>query len=361
MPKPTLHLSAPALGGALAAALAVGFGLGWLVGRPGAAAAARNGGSAGVGAGSPGPSNGSRAPDLADVRRGGSAATPGGAGARTGASGEALPPGHAHAHDDDPPPDLDRYPPGSFDRLFAEFIGQMREEAVPAGPLGEALLRDPGLLDEALARLQTERDPQKLAALAALLGQVHHPAVDALAVQLAQGADPQLRAAALDILDAFETPAAVAPAVAILAHERSPDLVARAIHALPEPCGFGAAEAAPVAAELRRQATGAEDAEVRRRAALAYAHWGGADAEEVLILSLRGDPSPDVRAAAAFGLEARRARSAEAIGALVAAMQRQGEARIVRDNAYQALSRVGPLPPAAAAAYRAYEIEREGG
>jgi HEAT repeat protein len=252
-----------------------------------------------------------------------------------------------------------RYPPGSFEALFANFASQMSENAVPGEALQDALERDPGLMAEAVARFRTERDPEQLAILATLLGRVHTPEVESLAIDLAQGADPIMKAAALDILDAFQTPLAIPAVLPILQSDRDPAMLGRAIYALPEPRGISASEAAPIEQELIRL-TGNEDVDVRVRALITYGHWGGTEADGVLINALQNDPTPDGRAAAAFAMERRASRDPAAIQALGRTLANHDEAALVRENAYQALGRLGPLPPEVKGAYDAYRIEREG-
>lgn len=146
--------------------------------------------------------------------------------------------------------------------------------------------------------------------------------------------------------------------VDILRAERDPGLLGAAIHALPEPHGASAADAAPVSRGLR-DALSSNDPEVRRRAAIAYAGWGE-NAEATLAALLRDDPSPAVRAGAAFALELCRPRQDETRQALARAVARRDEDRLVRENAWRALGVAGALGADQAAIYRAFAEEMEG-
>jgi HEAT repeat protein len=200
---------------------------------------------------------------------------------------------------------------------------------------------------------------ERLGVIAALLGERHEPAVEALAVDLARTGDRAHRLAALAILDAFETPAAIPVVSEILAAERDPEILQAALYALPDGGGMGVETAEALDRDLRRLAAEGEP-ETRRRALRALGSWGTAADDATLVGALRGDRDPAVRAAAAFALEQRRGGGEEGIRTLAEVVSRRDEDRDVRENAWQALRRAGPLPPAARAAYDAYAAEREG-
>jgi hypothetical protein len=235
---------------------------------------------------------------------------------------------------------------GDRGTAFADTIARLRE--------------DPAALAQAIARFRSETDPARLSALALVLGLVRDPAVEAIAMDLARAGDREHRLAALEILDAFETLAAIPVASEILAREDDPALLRAALHALPEPAGVAADVAAVVDRELVRLARDAADPETRRRAVERLGAWAFSPEDEVAIVDALGrDPDPGVRAAAAFALGGRRGGPA-VVRALAEALARRDEDRDVRENAWQALRRAGPLPPEARAAYEAYAAEREG-
>jgi hypothetical protein len=238
----------------------------------------------------------------------------------------------------------------------------VREAALLAqGALVEALAADPDALLRAIARFRGLTDPTDLEALAVALAQVADPAVEDAALEVARrDADPRRRAAALDILDHMDTPAARDVALDVLATEQDVELRRRALMAVPPPAGVSHEQAAAVLTTLNRILGGDRDEDLRQRAAVDLGSWGRSTAElRPLLDILARDPSPKVRAGAAFGLEAARDRSPEVVAALVRALQSQSEDPDVRENCWRALSAISPLPADAQAAWQTYKDQHE--
>lgn len=349
------------------AGAALGFAAGLAVG-----ALVLGAGSASGGGGVAGPA---LAPGAAASRAEGSGlVAPSGSRDRPRAPGERAPDlrhaavaagGHG-ARPEEPPDAPAPRPPADLAGEIAKIASEEDGAGVAASDLVRRLRADPALVAAAIARFREETDPARLAALAAVLGRVRDPAVEALALELARpgGGDRAHRLAALDILDAFETPAAIPLVAGLLAEERDPLILSGAIHALPEPAGVALEAAIEIDRDLARLAERAPDVETRRRAVEKLGSWGvgGGEHDALLLRALRDDPDPEVRAAAAFAIEQRRAAPAvpAALEALAAAVARRDEDPQVRENAWQALRRAGPLPRNVRAVYEAYAAEREG-
>jgi hypothetical protein len=229
------------------------------------------------------------------------------------------------------------------------------------GELEQLLASDPGALARALERLRALTDPSDLETLAAVLGRIADPAVEETALDIARrDVSPTRRMAALDVLDALDTPDARGVALDVLAREQHVDLRRTALRALPDPAGASVEDAGAVVTTLARIVAQDQDVELRRRAAVDLGAWHRSPAELLPLLeALARDPSPEVRSGAAFGLEAARSRAPEVVAALVAALGRPDEDPLVRENAWRALSALGPLPPEARSAWQAYKAERE--
>lgn len=184
------------------------------------------------------------------------------------------------------------------------------------------LRAEPERLEETLERFRQTRDPE----LSAVLGHVHDPEVERMALELARAGD----LAGFDLLDRLDidNPEIRAAILEILRTEPRAEQLAAAIYALhrgvPDPRETEAAVAAlsPLASH--------PDVEVRRRAVVALAEWGSV---EPAIRAL-ADPSPDVRCGAAFAI-----RSPEGVPALAARVADEGEDWAVREVAWRSLAR----------------------
>lgn len=230
-----------------------------------------------------------------------------------------------------------------------------------SGELEQLLVEDPEALKRALERFRTLTDAADLEALAAVLGRVADPAVEEMALEIARrDVNAARRIAAFDVLDAMDTPAARDLALDVLAGERDPELRRTALRAVPEPAGASIEDAGRVVSTLARIAAGDPDIELRRRAAVDLGAWHTSEAQLAPLVDLLSrDPSPEVRAGAAFGLETARRRSPEVVAALVRTMSRQDEDFVVRENCWRALSALSPLPPDAQAAWQAFKEQNE--
>lgn len=221
------------------------------------------------------------------------------------------------------------------------------EEGLDGGDDGDlllqALLQDPARVDEVLERLRGGT-LEEAGSVTTTLGRFRDVRVLRAAVALAEARDAEAwrRAMALEVLDGLDAGPAAPVALRALA---DPDPVVRraAVHALPPRAEVDPERAptvlAALGAALRRDA----DAEVRRRAALAIGRWA-ADAGELgpVLASLVRDPSPDVRAGAAFACELAAQDGPRVRQALLRSME-AGEAPLVRENAARALEVLGPL------------------
>lgn len=229
----------------------------------------------------------------------------------------------------------------------------------PERELATRLLIDPAPRSAALEDFRRQRDPAELERLVAELGQVHDLEVEDLALELARDETcPPRRLAALGLLDALDTPRALEVALEILRNPNAIEIRRAAIYVLPEAAGSSFARAREVVAVLKAAYADPSDAELRRRAAIALADWR-VDPEDLdpLLRGLRSDPSVDVRAGCAFALELAGGRDQRTIETLAAALQDRREDPLVRENAWRALARLGPLPEAIAQAWESYADE----
>ncbi|GIW70859.1 MAG: hypothetical protein KatS3mg102_0401 [Planctomycetota bacterium] len=360
---------------ALAGAALAGFFAGALVGLPAGPERSRPAGSPAAGAAGaargeprlPGPGGrlaggGSSGPELLVRARPSQPPGPAAGGAPDGgaAAAEADP---EHQDAQEPSHLGEALDPQALAGLDLEALLRVVREAgaEASGLVTEALLRNPSLLEQALERLRAGGAAEELDALAAVLGQLHTPEIEAAALALAQQGSAAQRAAALTILDHLGTPAAL-PVVGEILRQAGDDaaLQARALYALPdEPSDVPQEQAAPVLAEIQRLAAQARDPEVRRRALLALGEWGGPEVEPALREALSSADS-QVRAAAAFALGRQRAREPATLRALARVLADPGEELAARENAFHALRGAGPLPADVYRALQDYLLEREG-
>jgi HEAT repeat protein len=225
----------------------------------------------------------------------------------------------------------------------------------------ERLERDPDALSEALQRF-ARAEGEQVWTLAATLAQVRDPQVEALALRMAsEDWEPSRRAAALGVLDALDSPRAVPVALRVLAEDPQPMVRRAALHALPDADGTSQDQAREVLAALGPLLRGDPDPEARRRALIAYAVWHTTTEELAPVLTaLRDDPDPAMRAGAAFALQRAGRRSPQIQAALAAACADASQPRLVRENAWHALSAQGPLAGEAALIHTDYARAREG-
>jgi len=228
-----------------------------------------------------------------------------------------------------------------------EGCGHEHDEELDGGDDGDVLLQaltqEPARVDEVLERLRAGT-LEEAGSVTTTLGRFRDVRVLRAAVALAEArdAEPWRRAMALEVLDGLDAGPAAPVALRALA-DPDPAVRRAAIHALPPRAAIDPERAptvlAALGAALRRDA----DAEVRRRAALAVGRWA-VDADELgpVLSALARDPSPDVRAGAAFACELAAQDGPRVRQTLLRSMA-QGEAPLVRENAARALEALGPL------------------
>lgn len=246
-------------------------------------------------------------------------------------------------------------------QLFAALrAGPTPRDAVAISEaLAQRLEKDHASLAAFLDRFSRERDPGTLWALAQVLALVDHPSVRSIAGTIATDTSRsrESRAAALRVLEGHNLPDVLPAVRTVLATEPDPELQLRAIHALPDARGMTWSDAAGVTAALIAR-SGAGEPDVRRAAMLALGDWCHDEGSRlVLVRSIRADPSPAVRAAAAFGLIFASKDSAT-LQALASAVQARDEDWTVRENAWRALGAERVLPDDLARVYADFSAER---
>lgn len=227
-----------------------------------------------------------------------------------------------------------------------------------AGELEQAVKVDPAALKQVLARFEGARDPAELEMLASVLGRVKDLEVEEAALAMARSGSPEVQAAAFDVLDGLDLPSARAASLEGLERSRDTTVRRAALRALPVPAGASFEEAGAVVSTLAAVVGRDQDPELRRRAAVELGRWHREPADLGAVLTaLARDPDPNVRAGAAFGLELSGRRDPQVVQALVGAVRREDEDTLVRENAWKALSALGPLPAEIAAEWKRFEDE----
>lgn len=224
----------------------------------------------------------------------------------------------------------------------------------------QRLLRDPRALASALESLRGLQDRAELSMMAAVLGQIRDPEVEQAALTLARdGASEEQRVAAFDILDAIDAPSARPLALEALSRESDRGIREAALRAIGEPNGATVAEAGAVVEATYRLMSTERDSEIRRRAIVTLGRWHRSPDDLGLVAqSLTKDPDPQVRAGAAYAFELAGRRDPAIIQNLQAALDRQSEDPLVRENAWYALGALSPLPADAKLAYDRYAASR---
>jgi hypothetical protein len=257
---------------------------------------------------------------------------------------------------------LDLEPLLSAARALRDAVDDHEVAEVARQAADELFLRlagDPGALAQAIERFQGLSDEHELGMLAAVLGRLADPEVEQAALSMAERGSAAQRAAALDVLDNLDVPSARGAALAALARETDALVRRAAVRAVPPPAGTTLEQAREVRDALGRVLSRDPDAEARRQASIALASYAtGAEELRPVLGALRRDADANVRAGAAFALEAAGRRDPVVLASLEQAL-REGEDPLVRENAWQALRALSPLPPSAHAAYVAFAAERE--
>ena len=227
----------------------------------------------------------------------------------------------------------------------------------PEGRSVDLLSGDPNRVATLLAEFQRESSSEHLVALAEVLIEIHDPSI--LPTMLSLAADPsrsrEQRMAALMVIDARNEREAFGPVSEMVRTERDPELLRAAIHAFPDGQAFGMSEVRSAAAALRtvlilptESHQGAKEA-----ALILLGFWSASDRPSVLA-ALRNDPSPKIRAAAAFGLIYTAHRDGDTLRALADVVANGQEEPSVRANAWRALGASGVLPDEVIAAYQSF-------
>lgn len=229
-----------------------------------------------------------------------------------------------------------------------------------AGGLYVHLKNNPDDLARSLTQLSSSNRQDEADFLASVLGQIHDPIIEKTALELAERGGDASKAAAFDILDAFDTAAALSPALRALTPDQSVQVRRAALRAIPKPEGLDHDTANEVVKQLTRTLKTDEDPEARRRAALLLGDWQRSLAEFWPVIEALGqDQDINVRAGCAFACEISGLKDARVINALVELLDRGQEDPLVRENAWRALGRLSPLPKSAELAYEKYKKEIE--
>ena len=220
-----------------------------------------------------------------------------------------------------------------------------RDPAVHDPPMYE------GGLAKALSRFKETAGTEEGDRWADLLARVRDPAVEEIAFELLRSGVTAQQLAGLDLLDRLniENPDTRRLLLDLLRNDPRPEILGGALYAL-HPCVTDPRESRMVVSVLTPLAAH-PDSEVRRRAVLSLAQWGRIGPA----LGALQDPSPDVRAGAAFALGETGMGSREMGEALAARVADEREDWAVRETAWRSLSRF----PLDERTYEVYRVFRE--
>lgn len=229
-----------------------------------------------------------------------------------------------------------------------------------AGGLYLHLKNNPRDLAQSLDQLSSSNRQDEADFLAAVLGRIHDPIVEKTALDLAERGQGANKAAAFDILDAFDTPAALSPALRALQGTESVAVRRAALRAIPKPSGLDEDTAEEVIKQLTSTLRTDEDPEARRRAALLLGDWQRSFADFwPVVEALSQDLDINVRAGCAFACEISGLKDRRIVNALAIMVAKPGEDPLVRENAWRALGRLSPLPKSAEQIYLNFKQELE--
>ena len=190
-----------------------------------------------------------------------------------------------------------------------------------SGQLLAELQANPEAVAGTLARMASETDRTRLAAMSTVLGQLRDPEVENAALKLAESGDPARQEAALDILDAHDSPKAIPVALRLLGSSAPTEVRRAALRAIPESQGQSVEQAGAVVTEMARVLQTDADPESRRRAAIQIGLWHREPADLSIVLSaLRSDRDVNVRAGCAYALELAMRRDAAVVNALASVL-----------------------------------------
>ncbi len=221
----------------------------------------------------------------------------------------------------------------------------------------QALLEaDPGQRRLALEAFGREENRPLMDILTAVLGQVDRPDVREAMIRVVQtDPSPHRRGQALAVLGGHESREAIPVALQVLRTEAEPDLLAKAVEALPDrpPEGTTNAERAEVVEELSRL-TRAASPDLRGPAYAALGDWTDESTTPTLLEGLR-DPEVPVRAGAAYALARRAEHSPAAKEALLKLLQDPNEHIDVRGTAADSLGTFSENDPEIRRAVTAFQ------
>lgn len=225
--------------------------------------------------------------------------------------------------------------------------------------LAAEISANPAALQWLVGKFRSSIGSELAGMLAFPLGQVKDPVVESAALDLVRSRDSERhRLAGLELPQRLEIPGGETrhAVLGVLHGYGSPEVLSSALYALqrgvPDPEETRAALAAVAPLTLHA------DPEVRRRAVIAAADWAPDAAALEPVVRALGDPSPDVRAGAAYALSRSRVASPDGLRALVARVEDEQEDWAVREQAWRALGRC-PLDDRMHAAYVAFASQVE--
>lgn len=233
----------------------------------------------------------------------------------------------------------------------APVVGTVDIQALGRDPMSDAefdallarLDADPDLLDALIQELRGESDAARIERLSLLLGDLDHPDVTALAVELAYSSDPALRAAGLDLLQRTgdgslaERDAVVS---GLLSTETDPEILMSALGAIARPGNVDASTRASMVTQVTLL-TGHEEASVRRGSIEIVSRWTRDGSDTPVLLGGLTDEDASVRRGAAYAFVGHEAIDDQVRRELLRVAEDGAEALETRSAALLALRRSG--------------------
>lgn len=222
--------------------------------------------------------------------------------------------------------------------------------------LAARLAEDSALMAALVDEFRSERDPERLARLAVLLGEAGGPEATALAAELAYSADDELRVVGLDLLRRVQPGNAEARDIVsgMLANGTDRDTLVPVLQTLTRPGVVPVDERTRLAGQVALLSTH-EDPGVRRLGLGVLSRWSEGSENVELMRGGLADPYPGVREAAAHALVGRPDPDGSIAGELFAVADDTAEEERVRRAALLALKN---LPLGTAGIERRLAIER---
>lgn len=208
--------------------------------------------------------------------------------------------------------------------------------------LRDRLQNDPGLLQRFIDEFRQEQDPERLARLAQLLGDIGGEAVTLMASELIYSGDPAARKLGLSLLQRIQPGNENARNIAsgLLATEIEPQVLVDTLTSLSQP-GTVDEQSRNFLAGQVAFLTEHEDSAVRSISLNILSRWSTDDRYTTVLLNGLTDSEPVVREAAAYAMVGHEDSSEQVISTLMQVALDTEADKAVRNAVFLALRRMG--------------------